>query len=709
MDSNAESIPQVPQCPTCLLIRIRDTTQERIPKTINEALPSDAGPVTESELASYSKPFELERERHPTISYEVALDFFHGEPCGNIGRATSVCNLCDHWVNGIFTREWGDRDPIARVSLGTLIEIQARSGCIVCCFLCQTVLQSPFTIDNTRPLALELARTPHVRSCKYRAAGTILYEDVEEFQHHTQIDKKYPQLAVFNKNDIIPDFANAKVNWERLRQWYTELPSTTGKTCQSSSVPRDKHGYIGDALSKGFCLIKVSEACLIETDGVQIPSYAALSYVWGKEIITTTNNFESLKLPGRFRKKDVPLLFRDAFEVYSQLGIDYFWIDRICVVQDDEKRKSAQLEAMGRIYSKACFTIVSSDPHFINQGLPGVSQPRKPPPNLLVGDKVLIPRIYGSKKSTWKTRGWTYQEGLLSENVLIFGQDTVYMYSRGSENVTPEGFQEFSYDKPDYISSSLVPQDEEYSDQVHEYSTRLLTFGSDKVNAFLVVLNSFGEHQYGLPHTILDQAMLWNYTYEPSRSGPKIPGQEFPSWSWVFTVGRIEYRHLPSKDRPLFSLATWAILQLDQASNKPLIKVLDDLQPGEQSEALHHLNTIRSHISPSEAQTGYDPVAIAMAANLCERYRLIQEVLSRKQPSDGSETGPTAGENKAAESIWWKMIVFCLKLPLSIFGLEDKSLSQVRARMKPFKKAPWFQDLDDAIRQVPHKSASKRY
>ncbi|KAI8713045.1 HET domain-containing protein [Fusarium sp. LHS14.1] len=317
MDTNAESIPQVPQCPICLLIRVRDTSQQYIPKRPNETLPSDAGPATESKLASCSKPFELERERHPTLSYEAALDFFHGEPCGDIDRATSVCNLCDHWVNGIFTREWGDREPIARVSLGTLAAIESRSGCIVCHFLCQTVSQSPFTLDNTRPLALELGRTPHVRSCKYRAAGMILYEDVEEFQHHTQTEKKYPQLTVFNKNDIIPDFTNAEVNWERLRHWYAELPSATGKT---SSVPRDKSSSINDALPKGFCLTNVSEACLIETDGVQVPNYAALSYVWGKsdeEIITTTNNFESLKLPGRFREKDVPLLFRDAFEVCS--------------------------------------------------------------------------------------------------------------------------------------------------------------------------------------------------------------------------------------------------------------------------------------------------------------------------------------------------------------------------------------------------------
>ncbi|KAJ4034572.1 hypothetical protein NW753_012454 [Fusarium oxysporum] len=67
----------------------------------------------------------------------------------------------------------------------------------------------------------------------------------------------------------------------------------------------------------------------------------------------------------------------------------------------------------------------------------------------------------------------------------------VYTHSRGSDKVAPEGFEEASYDKTAYIAASLVPEDEQYSDQVNEYSTRLLTFASDKVNAFLGVLNSF--------------------------------------------------------------------------------------------------------------------------------------------------------------------------------------------------------------------------
>ncbi|KAF9771461.1 hypothetical protein IL306_010904 [Fusarium sp. DS 682] len=124
---------------------------------------------------------------------------------------------------------------------------------------------------NIRVLALELGRNTYVRSCKYRAAGVILYNEENEFQHHTELDKKYyPWLTVLDKSAIWPDFAKSEVNWERLQQWYTDLPGRDSE---------DKSGLMNESLPNGFCLINVPEARLVETDGVQVPKYAALSYV----------------------------------------------------------------------------------------------------------------------------------------------------------------------------------------------------------------------------------------------------------------------------------------------------------------------------------------------------------------------------------------------------------------------------------------------
>src|SRR6478609_3666163 len=115
MGDNAESISQVTHCPTCLLIRIRDTSQKAVLIPWGESPPTGPDPA-ESELVSYSRPFEVESMRHPTLSYQATLEYFHGNLTRKLDEDTSFCSLCDHWVNGLFTRPWVPRDPIARIT-----------------------------------------------------------------------------------------------------------------------------------------------------------------------------------------------------------------------------------------------------------------------------------------------------------------------------------------------------------------------------------------------------------------------------------------------------------------------------------------------------------------------------------------------------------------------------------------------------------------
>ncbi|EXK83846.1 hypothetical protein FOQG_12003 [Fusarium oxysporum f. sp. raphani 54005] len=143
------------------------------------------------------------------------------------------------------------------MSLGTFTDIEARSECTVCSFLCLAISQSSFELDDTHTIAVELGRNSYMRSCEYRAAGTILYENAEEFQHHTQLEK---MIVPSWRSSTRPGVAKPEVNCDRLRQWYTEIPSATDKS--------------NDALPEGFYLVNIPEACLVETDGVQVPNCA---------------------------------------------------------------------------------------------------------------------------------------------------------------------------------------------------------------------------------------------------------------------------------------------------------------------------------------------------------------------------------------------------------------------------------------------------
>ncbi|KAF2968923.1 hypothetical protein GQX73_g4645 [Xylaria multiplex] len=705
-----EVVPQhhISSCPTCRLIRVRDTSRATTARRLSEAYGHGvengeqlSSPVAESDSESDSEPFEFDFEKHPTYSYRATLDFFHGAQSTRSDEPATLCSLCDHWINGLLIREWGESEVIARVCLGTFSEIESRSDCPGCHGLCQIISKHSFRPDDTKVLALELFKNRIIRTCKYRAMGAIVYKDVggvrnQIFDSSKLIDHGFPRFEVLEKADVSPMLAQQSVNWERLFHLRNDLPNVT------------KEG-----LPNGFCLINIGEACLVEIDSANPPPYAALSYVWGKsedEITTTMNTFTKFQRPGRFLEADVPLLFRDSFKVCSQLGVDYLWIDRICIIQDDSSKKSIQLEAMGQIYSMASFTIVSREPASVRQGLHGVSQSRIPQFSIPLGDMLLVPsggRI-SMLDSTWFTRGWTYQEGALSRKLLIFGEDMVYTACRDQDNFGTEGFRASETRKAGSLCISPDTSHERYAEQVSEYSQRNLTYNSDIVNAFLGVLGSFGQHIYGLPLTIFDQAILW---YPGDRQGtPRLPvtGQELPSWSWISMIGKTGYHHHSSEWNPLYSVATWAVLASDASSNDYVVELLDALSPTKHPEAAKHMGTIPGRLMPLEARTRKDPVSFAMVVHICEQYRRVEEKLAHEQTASGERDHiqPESGAFRKS-----KVLSFLRKMK-EWFRINDKPnkpnnyyseiLSNLGKMKKRLSKEPWFGDFEMCIRQIPH-------
>jgi hypothetical protein len=94
-------------------------------------------------------------------------------------------------------------------------------------------------------------------------------------------------------------------------------------------------------------------------DSVQLCSpvvpvdFAALSYRWGlgKQSETTSRNVlarsKNLEISG------FPKTLRDAIYVTRRLGLEYIWIDRICIVQDDAEEWAKEASLMANIYASA--------------------------------------------------------------------------------------------------------------------------------------------------------------------------------------------------------------------------------------------------------------------------------------------------------------------------------------------------------------------
>ncbi|KXH51918.1 heterokaryon incompatibility protein, partial [Colletotrichum nymphaeae SA-01] len=113
---------------------------------------------------------------------------------------------------------------------------------------------------------------------------------------------------------------------------------------------------------RAYCLVAVEEGREEENSSVALYPYVALSYVWGQASSATATlaNIAALQTPGALNGQDIPSTIRDAMELTRILGERYLWVDRLCIVQDDNDAKPAQLQGMADIYGGAALTIVAA-------------------------------------------------------------------------------------------------------------------------------------------------------------------------------------------------------------------------------------------------------------------------------------------------------------------------------------------------------------
>lgn len=100
-------------------------------------------------------------------------------------------------------------------------------------------------------------------------------------------------------------------------------------------------------------------ACDLQTwDLHEAPSYYAISYVWGPPIEPHTIYVNEIEFGVREN------CHQALEQVYHYLGEDeWFWIDSICINQDNEKERSLQVGLMGEIYEQAVGVLASVGAH----------------------------------------------------------------------------------------------------------------------------------------------------------------------------------------------------------------------------------------------------------------------------------------------------------------------------------------------------------
>jgi hypothetical protein len=98
---------------------------------------------------------------------------------------------------------------------------------------------------------------------------------------------------------------------------------------------------------------------LIETHG-QGGKYVALSHCWGVSHRTTTTSLTLEAHKSGISASELPRTFQDAVTITQQLGVQYLWIDSLCIIQDSRSDWEVEASKMGDVYVNSFLTIAAS-------------------------------------------------------------------------------------------------------------------------------------------------------------------------------------------------------------------------------------------------------------------------------------------------------------------------------------------------------------
>lgn len=203
------------------------------------------------------------------------------------------------------------------------------------------------------------------------------------------------------------------------KEWIRQCQMEHGNRCNQGTT-------LKETAVDGLKVIDCEKELVVghEGDG----SYLALSYVWGRTEGSRTDT--SLAL--------APGVVRDAMELTRKLGYKFLWVDRYYIDQSNHDEVLSQVGRMDVIYENATMTIVAASGEDDNYGLPGVgtgdSSLRTAQPATSIDGLTLISSLpevtHCVERSKWATRGWTYQEALLSKRCLLFFPSQMFFACR---------------------------------------------------------------------------------------------------------------------------------------------------------------------------------------------------------------------------------------------------------------------------------------
>ncbi|KAI0908761.1 hypothetical protein F4823DRAFT_639853 [Ustulina deusta] len=302
--------------------------------------------------------------------------------------------------------------------------------------------------------------------------------------------------------------------------------------------------------------------------------YATLSHRWGSpqqhNFCTYKSNIEELKQGIKIAA--LPRTFQDAVCITYGLGLQYLWIDSLCIIQDDPFDWETESKLMERVFSSAYCTIAASCSFGSGDGF---LKPRPARRSVMMQGLQDSDAAYfvcetiddffrDVEQSELNQRGWVLQERALSRRTIYFTERQSYWECGGGVRIDLEiqhsrkasflGDPNFPRSVDQFAKGLRI---EIFQDLYERYSRLALSYPSDRPIAIRGLesrlINTFGTSGgVGIFDIYLHRSLLWQRAGDTLKSITSFRDAPVPSWSWMAYDGPVRYLTVP------FGEVTWS-------------------------------------------------------------------------------------------------------------------------------------------------------
>ena len=371
---------------------------------------------------------------------------------------------------------------------------------------------------------------------------------------------------------------------EQMRDWISECGEH--HSCPLQSVTTLPTYVIDVAPDKNPDMPRV-----IASSG-QKGIYAVLSYHWGTSLLHHQLNTKNMSQYMRgLDINSLPATVRDGIEVTKAIGLQYLWVDSLCIIQDLKDHKISELGRIADYYHNSIVAIVAASSTDVSHGFLqarhrlthsdscGMHALESWPIPFSTGNDcfgtiylccVPCELEHQEDAEPINKRAWALQEQLLPSRQLIFSSHTLQWRchsSLGIRNLGNSSHYESTGDT-DAESCSLrelsrLPHEPieafiRWQKLVDIYSRRDLSLETDKLPALSNIAALYGGFLGRYYAGIWEINLLWQLRWTTSRHedlAVKLATQyRAPSWSWASVDGNVytEYESDRSEQLDLF-------------------------------------------------------------------------------------------------------------------------------------------------------------